>query len=935
MATVDDPLEGQDLEGSIAYSLLTDLENSKKVSKSDGELYRQRYAELYKAVLAVREREILLLKRAKAINNEVLGEKVALEKAKVRHQGEAARLRNLEQEQNAAQKAVDEEETKYTVAKYKVAELSKNLEELASQSELIKAENEALVNPELQALADQLEQTKVEHQRLEEAYDADMRQKEQLVEMHDRLEASVEESTRDVKDLHAQAQKAAMEPKRIHKQAETVAKAVESLDGELRRIQERSQACEDEIQRQNTKRSESEEVRENLQRKLALHRDTIEHRQQEVDALDAALDAERARQHELNTLRVDTELRARTAEENNRHENDKLNIAKKELELARRKLRKKRAIADSVREVLPQLEATVKENEQMLRSYKDENTALRKEQEETKAEVDILIARFLQQESIEQNKRSELDALVEEVDGLEETLAKWHAEERKQNKILSVLSAQRELRSREALRAKASEKDTREQVRIKELVILDLTKKCNEVNNRLKEFSALYDVVKNERNKYVNLIQSSNQAQAEMREKIRILQNEVDILLAESGAKDRALQKEHAARQAAQTQRDALRLDTNKAQAEYRRQQEKVEQQIVEIDKLNSIINSLEGDMLRLKRQFEDAVEARNMTGVQLIDRNDELCILYEKANLQEETLKRGEIALSEKEEEIRLLRLQSKEIERQNEVARKQSSSLPELSDKVVALSQELSLEKSITDELCAALEDPGNTERWRGLEGEDPDVEQLASKIKVLEDRLNEKREALLEKDLVLEEVSTLTEKLRSQANAGKAEAVALAKQINEFQARIRDVTRRMMATVSELSMHQATAMKLQAEKARSMNELDEAKFRVEHGQAPTEDAERTLYRLERDRLTAKSMAMMDQSNMAIPGSMQQPNNILRSTAEARPNAYIPDGINQPARQPDGIPRPYGGFAPFKPQEAGTTMRHIRQPEPKEIEI
>jgi hypothetical protein len=37
----------------------------------------------------------------------------------------------------------------------------------------------------------------------------------------------------------------------------------------------------------------------------------------------------------------------------------------------------------------------------------------------------------------------------------------------------------------------------------------------------------LYEVVKNERNKYVNLIQSSAQALAEMREKIRILHNEV------------------------------------------------------------------------------------------------------------------------------------------------------------------------------------------------------------------------------------------------------------------------------------------------------------------------------------------------------------------------------------------------------------------------
>ena len=47
---------------------------------------------------------------------------------------------------------------------------------------------------------------------------------------------------------------------------------------------------------------------------------------------------------------------------------------------------------------------------------------------------------------------------------------------------------------------------------------------------RLKEFAKLYDVIKNERNKCVNLIQTSTQKAAEMKEKIKILQNEIEIL---------------------------------------------------------------------------------------------------------------------------------------------------------------------------------------------------------------------------------------------------------------------------------------------------------------------------------------------------------------------------------------------------------------------
>ena len=102
--------------------------------------------------------------------------------------------------------------------------------------------------------------------------------------------------------------------------------------------------------------------------------------------------------------------------------------------------------------------------------------------------------------------------------------------------------------------------------------------------------SVLYDVVKKERNKYVNAIQMSSQALAEMKEKIKILQNEVEILRNETLAKDRALNKERMTHQKTQAWRDQLRLECNKCNSQYRKKQEQVEQQIVEIDKLNSVM---------------------------------------------------------------------------------------------------------------------------------------------------------------------------------------------------------------------------------------------------------------------------------------------------------------------------------------------------------
>ena len=88
--------------------------------------------------------------------------------------------------------------------------------------------------------------------------------------------------------------------------------------------------------------------------------------------------------------------------------------------------------------------------------------------------------------------------------------------------------------ARKASSALAEVRETREELKIKELLILDLTKKYQETEFKLNSFKALYEEVKSARNKYVNLIQNSSQDLAELKERIKILQNELEILKNES-----------------------------------------------------------------------------------------------------------------------------------------------------------------------------------------------------------------------------------------------------------------------------------------------------------------------------------------------------------------------------------------------------------------
>jgi len=277
----------------------------------------------------------------------------------------------------------------------------------------------------------------------------------------------------------------------------------------------------------------------------------------------------------------------------------------------------------------------------------------------------------------------------------------------------------------------------------------------------------------------------------------------------ESMAKDKALSKECSQHLQSQNQRDSLRQETNKLLSDYRQKQNVVEQQIQEIDKLNVVINTLEREMLELKARYEHGVEERNAVGVQLIDRNDELCILYERCKQQLDALRKGEDGLREKEEELRQLRLQSEELQRQYQAATNRVPEVEASKRKLKELEGELKAENGLRLDLGAKLEDPSNTERWRKLEGEDLGPEELAAKIAILEDRIDKKREEILAKGLVLEEVTALTTKLQQQAKSRREAAMTMADQLTMYQSKIRDTTKKMLATVSELSMYQVRVL------------------------------------------------------------------------------------------------------------------------------
>jgi chromosome segregation ATPase len=148
-------------------------------------------------------------------------------------------------------------------------------------------------------------------------------------------------------------------------------------------------------------------------------------------------------------------------------------------------------------------------------------------------------------------------------------------------------------------------KDCKKEGALKEVVGKDMRKLHRAVMTRVKDFQQLYDMVKNQRNRFVNLLQAARQGIAEMHEKQKILANELAILRTESNKKDTELVEKHSELQRSVSERNGMRSKLNRLGRDFRGRRDKVDEQIAEIDKLNAIINTAEKDMLRLKKQYE------------------------------------------------------------------------------------------------------------------------------------------------------------------------------------------------------------------------------------------------------------------------------------------------------------------------------------------
>ncbi|XP_052644907.1 coiled-coil domain-containing protein 146 isoform X4 [Harpia harpyja] len=488
---------------------------------------------------------------------------------------------------------------------------------------------------------------------------------------------------------------------------------------------------------------------------------------------------------------------------------------------------------------------------------------------------------------------------------------------------------ERDQKSRDVQKAQIQLQNIIKKIKRKDLEIREYKKRKRRIQNQLQGTAKMYEVIQNERNKCINLVHAAQQKASEIKNRVKLLGNEIENLRNTVITKERKLQKQHLKNTNNVAITDSLKSDYCKIVQIMHEMKEKKKQRCLDLERLTNTVTHIEEEIVQLHKKYERAIQEQNDSGLLLRDREEELCILYEKINMQEMLCRNGDIEMQVMDEKIRFLKLKVAEKKRQIKLWFQALPVKNALDAHLVVLQIQYSQCKDRLKQMEKVFADPANESRKRDLGGKDPSPPELLKKIEQLEVELVQKEEKLLETDLLYKHISRLTDRIRATAENGKQDTLLLAKRTNELQKKIKDRTQKIMAFVAELSMKQALAIKLQQEVRDKEQFLMTLSSRIDQGLPPPKETENEWLKILRNEKMQKEAAEARAEHAAAEEQAAAPS-YVHTTAEQRPTAYIPDDeYSLP------LPRPYGALAPFKPSEPGSNMRHFRKPVVKPIEI
>ena len=359
-----------------------------------------------------------------------------------------------------------------------------------------------------------------------------------------------------------------------------------------------------------------------------------------------------------------------------------------------------------------------------------------------------------------------------------------------------------------------------DEMKMKDGQFNDFSKVVEELQSRMQIQQKQHDSTLNDMNSTLKDLTDAQREIKELEQEKKSSQRLIDTLRSEILTKDSALVKENYDYRREKVQKELYADEISRLKKSISDSEVTIRTNQTEVRNLGTTLTSLENAASIQRREYDHVIGERDILGTQLIRRNDEIALLYEKIKILQSTQRRGELQYSSRLDDIRILKIKVRDLNRQLAISKGGQAGADEVNKNLMFVQKELMRERLKTKALSDELENPLNIHRWRALEGSDPQAYDLIQKIQILQRRLLQKSEEVVKKNSIIQEHEK--RQLEMEQTLARRPGPEVSEQINIYQTEVRKKTKQMKAMASELNMHQSQVHEYKGEIDKLATEL-----------------------------------------------------------------------------------------------------------------
>ncbi|KAJ1510437.1 hypothetical protein HMI54_001596 [Coelomomyces lativittatus] len=917
------------IEASAAFKFLDQLKAKEAIPEQRIEYLTNKHYTLYQYILTAFEYEKAMLKKTKALQADVTRQKLEMDKSGTKVYDDNAIIGELRRELLRVQNEVSLAQARDSKFMKELDECLLQKETLIEDIEEIRKHKTHMLEPQILSATKEIKLEIMQKRHQLETLENDLEEKD----------AAYEHATKEREKLITEREGLEKQlvginemPSKLLAQSEILRDGINSLVIENVKQVQFSAHLDKDLEKLAKRRKDLEDEKLYLINQLDRHREAMTDREKKIEEITTSLQTSKLDYEKYQGLKSEMQVKLKDMGAEIKSLHEAVLHCNKDKEQLIKAFRKLEGVTNNVTSSLPQAKQLHHDLQLHLNVLERDRHHYQTTIRNLRNDIDVLLYQYIESEKLLHGEKEKYQSSLEKNHHLELELEKLSQQATDLQRTIVTQSYEREMRAREYLRMESKLRKLKEDSHQREMEMHDAVKKASDAQTSLTDFAQKYESVKHDRNRYVNLISSCHQRTMEMKEKTRILRSEIEILRSELAHKDRELTKKKQDSNAAYSKRDNAKMETNRLLVHYREKRSNMDQQTGRIDTLSNSLSVISNELHNLKAKYEQFIAQRNAAGLLYLERSDELCMLYEKSNIQESAMKKGEAELTELEENIEELTLIKKELERSIRVKKQWVPKVHALEKEYTVLMEQYKATKSEVLTLSTALETP-TPDRLRQLGGTDPTEDELDAKIEALEEKLASQEEKLVEKKLMFEEIDQLTFRLQKQTLARREDAKTTLTQLNRLTRQLHAVNKEIMASIAEISMSKTLSHALETqiqEKQAYLQQLTNQSVLPDFDKEWMRKEKRKQL-LKQERETKESSALVGDWTLLSEGPTPKyllPKGI-KTTAIPRPNAYIPN---------DELPvaKPYGQYAPFKPGDINPgSLKYLKKPEVKPIEF